>query len=193
MNESTVVSHEGFRNASERFSFADGSGADGRHVVQTDDHVLGRHGDGSAVGRLEDVVRCEHQHASLCLGFNRERKVNGHLVTVEVSVERCTDERVKLDGFSFDELRLERLDSQTVKGRCAVQENGAVTNDFFELSPHLGVRTLNGALGALDRRCESLVLKLLDDVRLEQFESHLLRQTTLVQFELRADDDDRTA
>ena len=193
MNDSAVVSHEGFGDTSERLALSDGPGPNRRHVVKTNDHVLGWNGDGTSIRRLEDVVRREHQHTRLRLSFNRERKVNGHLVTVEVSVERCTDERVKLDCLAFNELRLERLDSQAVKGRCAVQQNGAVANDFFELSPHLGVRTFNGALCALDRRCESFVLELLDDVGLEQFKGHLLGQTTLVQFELRADDDDRTA
>ena len=151
VDESAVESHEGFRNAPKRFAFAVSTGADGRHVVKTNDHVLRRNRDGASVGWLEDVVGCEHQHASFSLCFNREGEVDSHLVTVEVSVERCTDERVKLDCLTFNELWLERLDSQAVKGRCAVQQNGAVTNDFFELSPHLGVRTLNGALRALDR------------------------------------------
>jgi hypothetical protein len=41
--------------------------------------------------------------------------VDSHLVTIEVSVERCTDEGVKLDRFTLDELWLEGLDTQTVQ------------------------------------------------------------------------------
>jgi hypothetical protein len=84
--------------------------------------------------------------------------VNGHLVTVEVSVERGTDEWVKLDGFTFDELRFERLNSEAVKRWRAVQQNRTVADDFFELTPDLGVGTLNGTLCALDARGQPLVL-----------------------------------
>jgi hypothetical protein len=41
--------------------------------------------------------------------------VHGHLVAVEVRVERGTDERVELDGLALDELRFERLDAETVQ------------------------------------------------------------------------------
>jgi hypothetical protein len=37
--------------------------------------------------------------------------VDSHLVTVEVSVERSTNEWVKLDCLAFYKLRLERLDT----------------------------------------------------------------------------------
>jgi hypothetical protein len=37
--------------------------------------------------------------------------VDSHLVTIEVSVERSTNEWVKLDCLAFDKLWLERLDA----------------------------------------------------------------------------------
>ncbi len=43
-----------------------------------------------------------------------------HLVTVKVSIERCTYKRVQLNGLTFDELRLKSLYTQTVKGRGTV-------------------------------------------------------------------------
>ena len=187
-----VVRHGRFGDAAEDLAFTDRAGANGREVVQTDDHVLGRNRNRSAVRGLEDVVRGEHEDARFGLGLNRQRKVNRHLVAVKVGVERCTDERVKLNRFTFDELRFECLNSEAVKRRCTVQENRAVTDDLFELSPDLGVCTLDHALRALDRRGKSLVLELLDDIRLEQFESHLLGQSTLVKLELRTNNDDRT-
>ncbi|CAM5366019.1 hypothetical protein SGRIM128S_00572 [Streptomyces griseomycini] len=42
--------------------------------------------------------------------------MHGHLVTVEVRVERGADERVDLDGLALDQLRLERLDAEAVQG-----------------------------------------------------------------------------
>ena len=188
-----VERHESFRDASEDASLARDAGALGGEVVKTDDHVLGRNRDRLAVRGLEDVVRREHENARLRLSLKRQRDVNGHLVTIEVGVERSADEGVKLNGLALDELRFERLDSETVKRWCAVQQNRAVADDFFELAPDLGVRALNGALRALDAGREALILQLLDDVGLEQFERHLLGQTALVKLQLRTDHDDRTA
>jgi hypothetical protein len=58
---------------------------------------------GCAVGRMQDVVGRHHQHARFKLGFERQRHVNGHLVAVEVGVERSTDQRMKLDRLAFDQ------------------------------------------------------------------------------------------
>ena len=86
-----------------------------RQVVGAEDHVLGRLGDRTTGRGREDVVRREHQDARLGLGLGRERHVHGHLVTVEVGVERLADERVDLDGLAVDEYRLEGLDTETVQ------------------------------------------------------------------------------
>src|SRR5690606_21873267 len=93
------------------------------HVVQTEYHVLRRNGDRRTIGRVKDVVRCKHQQLCFEDSLWSEWKVNRHLVTVEVSVERRTNEWVQLDSFSFNQLWLERLDSQTVKRRGPVEEN----------------------------------------------------------------------
>ena len=46
------------------------------------------------------------------LGLKAQRDVHGHLVTVKVSVKGRTDQRVQLDGFTFDQNRFERLNAQ---------------------------------------------------------------------------------
>ncbi len=119
--------------------------------------------------------------------------MHGHLVTVEVGVERRADERVNTDGLAFDEHRLEGLDAQPVERRRTVQEHRVIADDLLEDLVHLGALTLHDLLGALDRLGDALLDELVDDERLEQFERHRLRQATLVQLELGADDDDRTA
>ncbi len=78
------------------------------------------------------------------------------------------------------------------RGRT-VQQHGALADDLLEHVPDLRTRTLHHALGALDVLRVAQVDQALDDKRLEQLERHLLRQTALVQLELRSDDDDRTA
>src|SRR6478672_1536504 len=162
-------------------------------VVDAGDHVLRRHGDGATVGRLEDVVARQHEDAGLGLRLRRQRHVDGHLVTVEVGVEGRADERVDLDGLALDELRLERLDAETVQRGRAVEQHRVLRDDLFEDVPHDRAGTLDHALGRLDVLRVVEVDQALHHERLEQLERHLLGQTALVQLQLRADDDDRTA
>ena len=57
----------------------------------------------------QNVVRREHQGRCFDLRFGRERDVDGHLIAIEIRVEGGADERVNLDGFTFDEHGFERL------------------------------------------------------------------------------------
>src|SRR3954471_4230487 len=68
-----------------------------------------------------------------------------------------------------------------------------VSNNFFEDLVHLWRFTLDDLLGALDRLGDALFDELVNDERLEQLERHQLRQTALMQLQLRTDDDDRAA
>ena len=119
--------------------------------------------------------------------------MNGHLIAVEVGVEGRADERMDLDGLAFDEQRLEGLDAETMERRCAVQKNRMLFDDLFERIPHFDGLQLDHLFGGLDRTDQALLLETVVDERLEELESHLLRQTALVQLQLGADDDDGTA
>ncbi len=164
-----------------------------REVVQAENHVLRRNDDRCTVCRVQDVVRRHHKDAGFELGFQRQRHVNGHLVTVEVGVEGRADERVQLDSLAFDQDRFEGLDAQAVQRRCAVQENRMLADNLVEDIPNFRLFLLNQLLGLLDGRGVTLGVEAGVDERLEQFERHLLRQAALVQLQFRAGHDDRTA
>lgn len=164
----------------------------GGQEEQTQHHVLRRHGDGTTVGRLQDVVRGQHQDAGLGLRLRGERQVHGHLVTVEVRVERGADERVDLDGLALDQLRLEGLDAETVQRRRTVQENRVLGDDLFQDVVHDRAAALDHALGRLDVLRVVQVHQALHHERLEELQRHGLGQTALVQLQLRADDDHGT-
>ena len=119
--------------------------------------------------------------------------MNGHLITVEVGVERRADERMDLDRLALDQNRLERLDAQTMERRSAVEKDRMLLDHFLERVPYLGFLQLDELLCGLDRADQTLLFEPLVDERLEQLESHLLGQTALIELELRSDDDDRTA
>ena len=119
--------------------------------------------------------------------------MHGHLVTVEVCVECGADEWVNLDGLAFDQDGLERLNTKAVKRRGTVEEHGVLSNDRLQHVPHLWATTLNHALGRLDVERVFAVNESLHHEWLEQFQGHELWQTTLVELERWANDDDGTA
>ena len=165
----------------------------GGQVVQANDHILRRHSYRTTVRRLQDVVRGEHQDACLSLSLGRERQVNRHLVAVEVSVERRAHERMQLNSLTLNQLRLERLNTQTVQGRCTVQQHRVLGNDLFENIPHLRAETLHHTLCTLNVLRVRKLHQALHDEGLEQLQRHLLRQTTLVHFQLRTNHNHGTA
>src|SRR5690348_3097751 len=76
--------------------------------------------------------------------------------------------------------------------RRAVEEHRVIANDLFENLVDLRRFALDDLLGAFHGLRDALFHKLMDDKRLEELQCHQFWQTTLMQLELRADDDDRT-
>ena len=99
---------------------------------------------------------------------------------------------MQLDGLAFDEFRLEGLDTQAVQGGGAVEHHRVFGDGFFQHIPHLGPVAFHHALGGLDVLGEVVFDQPFHDKRLEQFQCHELWQAALVQFELRADNNDGT-
>ena len=174
-------------------SFAEVTLAKLGYVVETKHHVLRRHRDRSAVGRVKDVVRAEHEELCLENGLIAERQVDCHLVTVEVGVECSTCERVELDGLSFDHLGLECLDAETVKCRGTVEKDGMTFHHVFEDIPYDGFLSVNYFLCRLDGLHYAAIDELTDNEGLVKFGSHILGNTALVHFELGTDNDNRTS
>jgi hypothetical protein len=105
---------------------------------------------------MQDVVGGHHQRPRFQLGFQRQRNVNGHLVAVEVGVERRADERVQLDRLAFDQGRFERLDAEAVQRRRTVQQNRVLADHLIEDIPDFRTLLLHQLLGLLDGRGKPL-------------------------------------
>ena len=73
---------------------------------------------------LRILLGREHEHARFDLRFYRQRNVYSHLVAVEVGVERAASERMEFNGSAVNKHRLERLNTQPVQRRRAVQKYG---------------------------------------------------------------------
>src|SRR5688572_2110665 len=162
-------------------------------VVAAEDDVLRRHRHGRAVAGRQDVLRRHHQRRRFDLRLGRERNVHGHLVAVEVGVERRADERVDADRLPFHQHRLERLDAEAMQRRRAVEQHRVLADHLFEHVPHFRNLLLHHLFGLLDGGDEASLFELVVDERLEQLERHLLRQAALVQLELGTNHDHRTA
>src|SRR5438105_3154841 len=161
--------------------------------VAPQDHVLRRLGHGPPVRRLEHVVGRDHQQPRLELTLERERHVHGHLVAVEVRVERRAHQRMDADRLAFHQHRLERLDPEAVQRGRAVQEHGVVLDDLLQNLEHLRAFLLDDLLGPLHRLGDALLHQLVDDEGLEQLHGHRLGKPALVQPQLRTHHDDRPA
>ena len=119
--------------------------------------------------------------------------MHGHLITVEVGVERRADQRMELDRLAFDQYRLERLDAQTMQRGRPVQHHRVLANHLFQDVPDDRLLILDHLLRRLDRRGEPHGFELVEDERLEELERHQLGQAALMELQLRTDHDHRPA
>ena len=137
-------------------------------------------------------MRAQHQELCLHDGGIAQRQVDSHLVTVEVCVESGTGERVQLDGLTLDHAGLEGLDTQTVQGRCTVQEHRMALHHVLQDVPDNGITAVYNLLGALHGFDDAALDELTDHKRLVKLCSHEFRETALVHVEFRTHDDNRT-
>ena len=122
-----------------------------------------------------------------------QRYVNSHLVTIEVSVESATNHWVQADSLSFNQYWLESLNRETVKGRCTVQQYVVVSDNLIENLVSLFCFSIHHSASRTHVMSVFLFNQFVDDKWLEQFKGHFLWQTTLVQFEIWSNDDNRTS
>ncbi|CSB24840.1 Uncharacterised protein [Vibrio cholerae] len=60
---------------------------------------------------------------------------------------------MQLDRFTFDQDRFKRLDTQTVKCWCTVQQHWVFADHFIQDIPYDRFFALNHFLSGFDRRC----------------------------------------
>ena len=111
----------------------------GREVAAEHD-VLARLGDRTSVRRLEDVVRRQHEQTALELGLERQRNVHGHLVTVEVRVERGFRPRSTSPGPSTASPCSSRGAGRWPAGPGGLAHHGQGTGDTAEQALRMALR-----------------------------------------------------
>ena len=93
------------------------------HIVAAEHHILGRDRDRLSARGFQKIFGRKHDFSRFPPGLFRKRNMNRHLVAVEISVESGADHRMNLDGFPFNQHRLESLDTQAMKGWSAVEKD----------------------------------------------------------------------
>ena len=187
-----VVGNLGLFGTVEFQALAQRTGTQFGDVVQTQYHVLRRHGDRRTVGRVQNVVSTQHQQLGFEDSLVAERQVHGHLVTVEVGVECRTCQRVQLDSLTLDHLGLEGLDTQTVQRRGTVQQHGVTLHHVFEDIPYNGLLAIHNLLGRFHGLDNTALNELADNEGFIKFGRHVLGQTAFMHLQLRTYNDNRT-
>ena len=118
--------------------------------------------------------------------------MNSHLVTVEVGVECRTCQRVQLNSFTFDQLWLECLNTQTVQCRCTVQQYRMSFHYVFQNIPNHRLLTVDDLFSRLNRFYDTAFNQFTDHERLIKFGCHILWQTTFMHLQFRTYNDNRT-
>ena len=158
-------------------------------IIKTKHHILRWHCDRSTIGRVKNIVALKHQYLRLKYSLIAQWKVNSHLVTVEVGVERCTCQRMKLDCLTLDKFWLESLDTKTVKCRGTVQEYRMTFHHVLKDIPDNRLTTVYYLLCALYSLHNTTLNKLTDYEWLVKLCCHKLRQTALTHLQLRTYND----
>ena len=114
------------------------------------------------------------------------------MVTVEVSVEGRTCQRVQLDSLSFNHLGLEGLDTQAVQCRGTVQQNWMSLHDMLQDIPDNGFLAVYNLLGTLHRLHNAALNELTDNKRLVKLSGHQFGNTALAHTQFGTNDDNRT-
>ena len=101
--------------------------------------------------------------------------MNRHLVAVKIRVEGRTRQRVQLNSFALNQLRLEGLNSQAVQRWSTIQKHGVPLHHVFQDVPNHRLALVDDLLSRFNRLYDSALNQLANHKRLEQFCRHVLR------------------
>ena len=162
-------------------------------VVATQRDVLTGCCDRTSVAGSKDVVWGQHKQTGFQLSFDAQGDVYGHLIAVEVRIVCGTYERMNPDRVAFDKLRFKSLNRQTMQGRGAVKKHWMFAGHFVQCVPDNGLFPFDHLFRRADGMHLPQFFEAADNKRFKQNKSHLLRQSTLVELELRTNHDDGTS
>ena len=167
-----IISNQRFFRSVECQTFPFCTSTQLSNVVQTKNHILCRHSNRRTVCRIQDIMWLKHQHLCFKNSFVTQRQVNSHLVTIKVGIKCRTCQGVQLDSLTFDHLRLESLNTQTVQCRCTVQQYRMSFHYMLQNIPDHRFLTVNNFLCRLNSLNDTTFNEFTNNKRLVQFCSH---------------------
>ena len=100
---SQAVGYFHFFHAAEGLTLTATAVSHHRQVVNAQHHILGRANNRMTISRLEQIARCQHQFDRFLDRPLRQGHMDSHLVTVEVSIEGRTHQRMELNRLAFNQ------------------------------------------------------------------------------------------
>ena len=187
-----VVSNKSFFRTVEHETFTFSPGTHLRNIIKSEHHILRRYRNRSSIGRIKNIMALKHKYLRFEHGLIAQRKMNSHLVSIEIGIECRTCQWMQLDGFAFDQFRLESLNAKTVKCRSTVKENRMTFHHILQDIPNNWFTTVNDLFRTLNRLYNASLYQFTNNKRLVKFGSHQFWKTALAHLQFRPDNDYRT-
>ena len=116
-----------------------------------------------------------------------------HLISIEISIESSTNHRMNLNSFSFNQYWLKSLDRQAMQSWRTIEKHVVMLNNFIQNFICFFSFSIHHSSSSSNIMCKFFFNKLIDNKRFEKFQSHLLRQTSLMKFKLRSNHNHRSS
>ena len=98
-----------------------------------------------------------------------------------------------MDSLALDQHHLKGLHAEPVKCRGTIKNNRIFPDDIIQHVPYFFHPLLNHLAGTFNGSDKTKTLKTIVDKGFKKLQGHLFGQTTLVQAQMRSDDNDRSA
>src|SRR5574344_1509199 len=111
--------------------------------------------------------------------------MDSHLVTVKVGVERSTCKRVQLNSFSFNQFRLECLNTKSVQSRGTVKQNRMALHYVLQNIPYNRIFSVYHFLCALNCLYNASLQQFADNERFVKLCSNEFWKTAFMHLKFR--------
>ena len=108
-----------------------------------------------------------------------------HLVTIEIGIKCCTNQRMQLNRLSFNQDGFKCLYAESVKGRRSIQQDTVLLDNLVQAVPYLRRLFFHEFLSLLQGGGQAFFLQLVVDEGFEEFQGHHFRESALVEPQVR--------
>ena len=182
-----------FRKSGKHPPFSFHSNPIARKEINAKHHILRRPHYRFSICWFQKISSGIHKRMRFILRLRRKREVHGHLVAIKIGVKRLADKRRNPYAKVLDEKRSKCLNAEAMQCRGAVQKNFFIFYNLFKNSPYI-----RRPLFYKPVRLPYVISKtafdyFIYDKMFEELKGQVFRQSALVQFKLRTDNNNGAA